>query len=104
MSARTIPPSAGSLSCAGEVCDIQRSGAAARRSSRSSLPIRKRSKSLSERMSTFSDGDRIIDPLRVPAIPDRPGYEDGRAYDLPAELKSGDDAFALTVPSRRPGI
>jgi hypothetical protein len=45
---------------------------------------------------TFSDGDRIIDPLRVPAIPDRPGYEGGRVYDLPAELKSGDDAIALT--------
>ena len=45
---------------------------------------------------TFSDGDRIIDPLQVPAIPDRPGYEDGRLYELPSEVKNGDDSFTLT--------
>lgn len=48
----------------------------------------------------FSDGDRVIDPLRVPAIPDRPGYEDGRSYELPAELKSGDDVFTLTADAK----
>jgi hypothetical protein len=41
-------------------------------------------------------GDRIIDPLRVPTIPDRPGYEGGRIYELPGDLKSGDDEFVLT--------
>jgi len=48
---------------------------------------------------TFADGDRIIDPLRRPAIPNRPGYEDGREYDLPAEVTSGDDSFTLTDKS-----
>ena len=45
---------------------------------------------------TFSERDRVIAPLTVPTVPDRPGYEDGRTYDLPAELTSGDDAFVLT--------
>ncbi len=44
----------------------------------------------------FSDRDRVVDPLLVPAIPDRPGYEDGRTYDMPAELTNGEDIFALT--------
>ncbi|MGO9150089.1 MAG: hypothetical protein ACLP1E_00335 [Acidimicrobiales bacterium] len=45
----------------------------------------------------FCDGNRVVDPLSVPAIPDRPGYEAGRTYDLPAELSSGEDAFVLTT-------
>jgi hypothetical protein len=45
----------------------------------------------------FSDGDRVIDPLRVPAIPDRPGYEGGRSFALPSEVQSGPDTFALTA-------
>lgn len=43
----------------------------------------------------FSDGDRVVDPLTLPLIPDRPGYEEGRTFDLPAELKSGGDIFTL---------
>ena len=49
---------------------------------------------------TFSESDRVVDPLRLPAIPDRPGYEGGRAFELPAELKSGDDTFTLASSAK----
>ena len=43
----------------------------------------------------FSDGSRVVDPLRLPVIPDRPGYEDGRVVPVPREVSSGADIFTL---------
>jgi len=45
---------------------------------------------------TYSDGERIIDPLELPVIPDKPGYEGGRQFELPSQLNSGADSFLLT--------
>jgi hypothetical protein len=46
---------------------------------------------------TFSEDDRIVDPLMLPTIPDRPGYEEGRTFDLPANLESDEDTYVLTT-------